>query len=110
MTSAGMPRDSHVVPRTKPGVRPVRVRSTGRSRASRMSVGAGARGGWWTAVLVRTIPRSCGRWRNAQPSEMGPPQSWATVTTGPSTSIAAVSASRSSMRSARRRTPDVRSE
>ena len=48
-----------------------------------MTLGAGEPAGWWTAVFMSTMPRSCSRCRCAQPSEIGPPQSWATVTVGP---------------------------
>ena len=60
-----------------------------------------------TPVLVSTMPASwVPRWRSAQPRPIGPPQSWATRTTGPvSIPSAAVSRSRSSMRCAIRRGP-----
>ena len=61
-----------------------RVPSTPGRRAIRMSAGAGEPAGWCTAVLVKTMPPSWSRCRAAHPSEIGPPQSWATITTGPS--------------------------
>ncbi|CAB4992696.1 unannotated protein [freshwater metagenome] len=99
-----------VVPRTKMSVQLVFNRSSGRQRATRMIDGAGDPAGWWTAVLRSTTPRRSSRWRRAHPSEIGPPQSCATVTTGPVMPSSAVSAHRSSTRSARRLGTPVRSE
>ena len=72
--------------------------STTRLRAALITVGAEDSGGWCTLVLDSTTPASWLTWRKAQPSEIGPPQSWATVTTGPVSPSAAVSVSRSSTR------------
>ena len=97
-------------PRKKVGVVTHAVRSTPGVRASRISDGAAAPAGWWTAVLASTIPATCSRCASAQPSETGPPQSCATVTTGPVSASASVSRPRSSMRRASPRTVPVRSE
>ena len=92
------------------GVRTVTFCSIGFDRASRMRPGAGEPSGWCTAVFISTTPVSCGTCRSAQPSEIGPPQSWATVTTGPVIPISSVSSHRSSTRVASRRTRPLRSE
>ena len=76
-------RDSAAAPRTKVGVRTQTVSRSGAERASRIRPGAAVPGSCWTAVLNSTIPVSWARWARAQPTEIGPPQSWATVTTGP---------------------------
>ena len=110
-TSRGIERPlSAEVPRTKMGVWTVLRRSSGDDRASRMIDGDGEPSGWWTAVFSRTIPRSCSRWASAQPREIGPPQSCATVTTGPSMPSAAEAPPRSATRSPSRWTVCVRSE
>ncbi len=105
--SAG--RDRAVVARTKVGVATQTAWRTPSVRAIRMSDGAAAFEGWWTAVLVSTTAASCSRCASAQPKDTGPPQSWARVTTGPVMPSASVRLPRSSTRSASVRGP-VRSE
>ncbi len=101
-TAAGRAgRDSAEVVRTNAGVPTQTVCRRPGVRASRISEGAAAPAGWCTAVLVRTTPRSWSRCASAQPSDTGPPQSWATVTTGPVMPRASVRAPRSSTRWAR---------
>ncbi len=103
-------RDSEVAARTNVGVRAhTRSRRTGRS-TSRIRAGPGVPSGRCTAVFVNTTPRSWSRCRAAQPSEIGPPQSWATVTVGPDTPRASVSPDRSDTRWASVRGPSSRSE
>ena len=101
--------------RMKVLVRDVTAGSMPGSRAARMTVGALALAGWWTAVLDSTTPANWSTCRSAQPNEMGPPQSWATgmigpVLPGPVRPSASVSESRSSTRWASGRTVPVRSE
>ena len=104
----GLPRAR--VPLMKPVVDTATVSRTPLRRTARINDGALAPSGWWTAVFMRTIPASWARCRAAQPIDIGPPQSWATVTTGPSRSRASVRAPRSAIRVRRRRTVPVRSE
>ncbi len=84
------------------------VRRAGRpagSAAGRGRPGAGRR------RCCRARRRAAGRGAaRAQPSEMMPPQSWPTVTTGPSMPRASVSAPRSATRCATSRGASVRSE
>ena len=110
-TSAGRPgRERAQATRTNVGVAvQIACRSAG-VRASRMSDGAAASAGWWTAVLARTTARTRSRWASAQPSEITPPQSCPAVTTGPVTSSASTTAVRSPIRCARVRARSGRSE
>ena len=91
-------RDSAVVARTNVGVRTHTVSRSSGERASRIRAGAAASAGWCTPVFVSTMPRSWARCASAQPSEIGPPQSCATVTTGPSMPSASVRSPRSATR------------
>ena len=94
-------RDRRVVARTKVGVADAAdVPHAGQVRPAGSAAGRGRAGRLATAVLPSTTPRSRSRWASAQPSEMGPPQSWPTVTTGPVTPSASVSVPRSATRCA----------
>jgi hypothetical protein len=66
---------------------------------------AGARRCW-----SAPCPATWSRCSSAHPSAIGPPQSWASSTTGPSSPSASVSRPRSSIRRASRRSVPVRSE
>ncbi|SIM98013.1 Uncharacterised protein [Mycobacteroides abscessus subsp. abscessus] len=84
-------------------------------RARRRALGTAASSGWDRAVFVRIRPACSRGWAAAQPWEISPPQSWATVTTpcSPACSSsprAAVKSPRSATRSARVRLSPVRSE
>jgi hypothetical protein len=103
-------RDSAPVTRTKVGVAAQTVRRNAAVRARRMSDGTAESAGWCTAVLASTTARNRSRCRSAQPSEIGPPQSCPTDTTGPVTPNASVTVVRSATRWARVRGPSGRSE
>ena len=109
-SSASGGRARECVTRRKVSDVVVPQRCTAGCRASRRAGGMGEPGGWWTAVLVSTTPASCCGCARAQPRLITPPQSWPTVTTGPSSPRAAVRSPRSLIRSARRRNVPVRSE
>ena len=98
-TSAGIcGQDIAAAARTKVVVRTQTSFRSMRLRASRISAGVSVLGGTETPVLVKINPVICSRWRCAQPSEMGPPQSCAASTTCPVISSSDVMASRSSIR------------
>ncbi len=101
---------SDVVVRTNSGVHRQANRLINGTCTSRIRIGPAEPSGWCTAVLVSTTPRSCSRCAAAQPSEMIPPQSCATVTTGPVMPSASVSRPRSSTRCRRTRGCSRRSE
>ena len=93
--------------------RKAEVRRQPRSRSSSWRakrIGSGTPpGGIATPVLASRIPSTCSWCSSAQPSAIGPPQSWAATTTGPSTPNASRIRPRSSTRCAYTRGP-VRSE